>query len=71
MKINLIYFYIVIQPFFNRRIRNLDKYALLAENILGEKIDCASNAESIAVVLWVVGGILLVGGLGWLALRFL
>ena len=61
---------VVYNTFFGRAIRNLDKYSALAENILGEEIDC-SSAESIAVVLWVVGGVLIVGLLGWLALRFL
>ena len=62
---------VVYNTYFGRAIRNLDKYALLAENILGEEIDCASNAESIAVVFWIIGGVLIVGLLGWLALRFL
>ena len=62
---------VVYNTYFGRAIRNLDKYALLAENILGESVDCASNAESIAVVLWIIGGVLIVGLLGWLALRFL
>ena len=62
---------IVYNTYFGRAIRNLDKYSALAENILGESVDCASNTESIAVVLWVVGGVVAVGLLGWLALRFL
>lgn len=61
---------VVYNTFFGRAIRNLDKYSALAENILGEKIDCAS-AESIDVVFWIIGGVLVVGLLGWLALRFL
>lgn len=62
---------IVYNTYFGRAIRNLDKYSALAENILGEEIDCASNAESIAVVFWIIGGVVAVGLLGWLALRFL
>ena len=63
---------VIYNTYFGRAIRNLDKYSALAENILGEKIDCDSaEEESIAIVLLIIGGVLVVGLLGWIALRFL
>lgn len=64
---------IIYNTYFGRAIRNLDKYSALAENILGEQIDCETAEEEsmVAAVLLIVGGVLLVGLLGWIALRFL
>lgn len=63
---------VIYNTYFGRAIRNLDKYSALAENILGEQIDCqTAEEESIAIVLLIVAGVLVVGLLGWIALRFL
>ena len=63
---------VIYNTYFGRAIRNLDKYSALAENILGEKIDCQNEAEeSMVIVLFIIGGVLVVGLLGWIALRFL
>lgn len=63
---------VIYNTYFGRAIRNLDKYSALTENILGEEIDCQSKAEeSMVIVLWVIGAVLVVGLLGWIALRFL
>jgi hypothetical protein len=63
---------VIYNTYFGRAIRNLDKYSALAENILGEEIECQSEAEeSMVAVLLIIGGVLVVGLLGWIALRFL
>lgn len=64
---------IIYNTYFGRAIRNLDKYSALAENILGEQIDCETAEEAeetTSVVLWIVGGLLLVGIAGCLAMMF-
>ena len=46
--------------------------ALVLDLGLGEQIDCqTAEEESIAIVLFIIGGVLVVGLLGWIALRFL
>lgn len=65
---------IIYNTYFGRAIRNLDKYSALAENILGEKVNCEADEEAeetISVVLWIVGGILFVGIAGCLAMMFM
>ena len=65
---------VIYNTYFGRAIRNLDKYSALAENILGEQIDCetAEEAEdSMAIVLWIVGGVVLVGIAGCIVMMFI
>ena len=60
----------VYNTIYGRAIRNLDKYVALAENILGEPIDCANKEEeSTLTVLWIVVIVLLVGILIYLCIR--
>ena len=65
---------VIYNTYFGRAIRNLDKYSALAENILGEKVNCEAAEEAeetISVVLWIFGGILFVGIAGCLAMMFI
>ena len=64
------YWQMVYNTLYGRAIRNLDKYIALAENILGETIDCTSKEEaSTNTILWIVIGVLVVGGLVYLCVQ--